>query len=288
MTKAIESGLPKQRIEEAAAIKQAKIDTGEEIIVGMNKFVSKDEEVEIELLEVDNSKVLKEQLERLELLKKERNQAEVEISLQKLTEAAQDGSGNLLALAVDAARKRASIGEISLAMEKAFGRYQANINAISGVYSSVAMQDPDFKKACELADTVAEREGRRPRILVAKVGQDGHDRGAKIIATSFADIGFDVDIGPLFQMPKEVVKQAIENDVHVIGISSLAAGHKTLIPEIVDLLKKENREDILVIAGGVIPPKDYQFLKDKGVKGIFGPGTKISAAAIEILNQIKH
>ena len=287
MAKAIESGLPKQKIEEAAAIKQAKIDTGEEVIVGVNKFVNTDIEGEIELLEVDNSKVLKEQLERLDQLKKERNQGDVDSSLDRIYEACKNNSGNLLELAVEAARKRATLGEISMAMEREFGRYKAQINAISGVYSSVAMEDKDFKRACLLCDEIAEQEGRRPRILVAKVGQDGHDRGAKIIATSFADIGFDVDIGPLFQLPKEVVKQAMENDVHVIGVSSLAAGHKTWIPDIIDLLIKEGRQDIMVIAGGVIPPKDHEFLKKKGVKGIFGPGTKISLAAIEILEGLK-
>jgi methylmalonyl-CoA mutase len=209
------------------------------------------------------------------------------LSLNKLTSCAEGNAGNLLDLAVDAARKRASLGEISNAMEKVFGRYQAKINAISGVYSSVAMEDEDFKRARALADEVAELEGRRPRILVAKVGQDGHDRGAKIIATSFADIGFDVDIGPLFQMPEEVVKQAIENDVHIVGVSSLAAGHKTLVPEIINLLKERGRSDILVIAGGVIPPNDHQFLLDAGVTGIFGPGTKISDAAAEILEKMK-
>ncbi len=288
MAKAIDSGLPKQRIEEAAAIRQAKIDMGEEVIVGMNRFIAKNDETHIDLLEVDNSKVLKEQFDRLHQLRRDRNEGEVNEAINNLTDAAQNGRGNLLDLAVDAARKRVSLGEISMAMEKAFGRYRARINAISGVYSSIAMEDKDFKKACALADEVAEQEGRRPRILVAKVGQDGHDRGAKIIATSFADIGFDVDIGPLFQMPEEVVKQAIENDVHIIGISSLAAGHKTLIPEIIELLKNEKRQDIMVIAGGVIPPKDHEFLLKKGVKGVFGPGTKIAEAALDILNQIKQ
>lgn len=286
MAKAIDSGLPKQRIEEAAAIRQARIDTEKEVIVGVNKFQVKND-TEIDLLEVDNTKVLKEQMDRLAQLRADRNEDEVKHALEAITRSAESGEGNLLELAVDASRKRASLGEISDAMEKTFGRYQARINSISGVYSSVAMQDPDFKKAMELCDEIAKQEGRRPRILVAKVGQDGHDRGAKVIATSFADIGFDVDIGPLFQMPSEVVKQAIENDVHVIGISSLAAGHKTLIPEIVELLKEQGREDIIVIAGGVIPPKDYDFLKERGVAGVFGPGTRISSAAIEVLNDLK-
>ena len=287
MAKAIESGLPKQRIEEAAALKQARIDTGKEIIVGVNKFKSRQSEMDMELLEVDNAAVRKEQVDRLNFLRNNRNEAETRLALDKLTHCAGNNSGNLLDLAVDAARKRASIGEISDAMEKAFGRYKAKINAISGVYSSIAMEDKDFMKARHLADEVAELEGRRPRILVAKVGQDGHDRGAKIIATSFADIGFDVDIGPLFQMPEEVVKQAIENDVHVIGVSSLAAGHKTLIPEIINLLKEKSRSDILVIAGGVIPPNDHPFLLAAGVTGVFGPGTKISDAASEILEKLK-
>jgi methylmalonyl-CoA mutase len=287
MAKAIESGLPKQRIEEAAALKQARIDTGKEIIVGVNQFKSLQPEMDMDLREVDNNAVRKEQVDRLNLLRGNRNEAETQLALDKLTRCARDNEGNLLDLAVDAARKRASIGEISDAMEKAFGRYKAKINAISGVYSSIAMEDKDFINARKLADEVAELEGRRPRILVAKVGQDGHDRGAKIIATSFADIGFDVDIGPLFQMPEEVVKQAIENDVHVIGVSSLAAGHKTLIPEIIRLLKEKRRSDILVIAGGVIPPNDHQFLLDAGVTGVFGPGTKISDAASEILGKLK-
>ena len=287
MAKAIESGLPKQRIEEAAALKQARIDTGKEIIIGVNKFESSQQEMEMDLLEIDNEAVRKEQIDRLNTLRRDRNEPETQLALDKLTKCAEGDSGNLLDLAVDAARKRASIGEISDAMEEVFGRYQAKINTISGVYSSIAMEDKDFKKARALADEVAELEGRRPRILVAKVGQDGHDRGAKIIATSFADIGFDVDIGPLFQMPEEVVKQAIENDVHIIGVSSLAAGHKTLVPEIINILREKAREDILVIAGGVIPPKDHQFLLDAGVTGIFGPGTKIPDAATEILEKMK-
>ena len=288
MTKAIESGLPKQRIEEAAAIRQANIDTGREKILGVNEQTVVDGGSEFELLEVDNSKVIREQKERLELLRRERNGKDVEEALVQLTRAASGDRGNLLELAIDAARKRASLGEISSALERAFGRYKAGINAISGVYSAVTKQDEDFIRACRMSDEVAAQEGRRPRILVAKVGQDGHDRGAKVIATSFADIGFDVDIGPLFLMPSEIVKQAIENDVHIIGISSLAAGHKSLIPEIIEGLKKAGRSDIMVIAGGVIPARDHKFLLDKGVKGIFGPGTKISLAAIKILEQLKR
>ena len=282
MAKAIESGLPKMRIEEAAARKQARIDAGKDIIVGVNRFQLEDEE-ELEILEVDNAKVRTSQIERLNKMKQERNEEVVQRSLKKLTEGAK-GDGNLLELAVECARNRASLGEISDAMEEVFGRYQATIRSISGVYSAEAMSDKDFEKARELADKFSEYEGRRPRIMVAKMGQDGHDRGAKVISTSFADIGFDVDIGPLFQTPEEAVKQAIENDVHILGVSSLAAGHKTLIPQVIDELKKQNRADIMVIAGGVIPPQDYEFLYKKGVMGVFGPGTKISAAAIDILN----
>ena len=292
MAKAIESGIPKMRIEEAAARKQARIDSGKDIIVGVNRY-QLDEEAELDILEVDNTKVRKQQIERLNKMKAERNEAEVLDALKLLTKAAfksMDESDNrfmeenLLALAVDCARKRASLGEISDAMEEAFGRYQATIRSISGVYSAEAMEDKDFEKARELVEKFAKLEGRRPRIMIAKMGQDGHDRGAKVISTSFADIGFDVDIGPLFQTPKEAVKQAIENDVHVLGVSSLAAGHKTLIPQVIKALKEQNREDIMVIAGGVIPQQDYDFLYDAGVLGIFGPGTKISSAAIDILN----
>ena len=282
MAKAIESGLPKMRIEEAAARKQARIDAGKDIIVGVNRFQLEDEE-ELEILEVDNAKVRTSQIERLNKMTQERNEEVVQRSLKKLAEGAK-GDGNLLELAVECARNRASLGEISDAMEEVFGRYQATIRSISGVYSAEAMSDKDFEKARELADKFSEYEGRRPRIMVAKMGQDGHDRGAKVISTSFADIGFDVDIGPLFQTPEEAVKQAIENDVHILGVSSLAAGHKTLIPQVIDELKKQNRADIMVIAGGVIPPQDYEFLYKKGVMGVFGPGTKISAAAIDILN----
>ena len=282
MTKAIEKGIPKLRIEEAAAIKQAKIDSGQEIIVGVNNY-QLDHEDPLHILEVDNNAVRNAQVERLQQIKASRNEAKVKQVLANLTECAQSGDGNLLDLAVQAARERATLGEISDALEKVFGRYKATINSITGVYSREIKEDETFKKAVELADKFAELEGRRPRIMVAKMGQDGHDRGAKVVATSFADLGFDVDIGPLFQTPKEAAKQAVENDVHVLGVSSLAAGHKTLVPQVLEELKKYGREDIMVIAGGVIPPQDYQFLFDAGVVGVFGPGTKIAKAAIDIL-----
>lgn len=283
MAKAIETGVPKMRIEEAAARKQARIDSNQDIIVGVNRF-ELEKETEIDILEVDNTKVRLSQIERLNHMKANRDQASVHNALETLAKAAASGQGNLLELAVDCARKRASLGEITDAMEKTFGRYQATIRSISGVYSSEAMQDKDFEKAKQLANDFAELEGRRPRIMIAKMGQDGHDRGAKIIATSFADIGFDVDIGPLFQTPEEAAKQAVENDVHVLGVSSLTAGHKTLVPQVIEELKNQKREDIMVIAGGVIPKQDYDFLYDAGVFGVFGPGTKISKAAIEILD----
>ena len=283
MAKAIETGIPKMRIEEAAARKQAKIDSGKDIIVGVNRYVLEKED-KLDILDVDNDKVRLSQIERINKLKAERNTQEVELALDNLAQIAQSGNGNLLEAAIDCARKRATLGEISSAMEKTFGRYQATIRSISGVYSSEAMQDKEFEKARELADKFAELEGRRPRIMIAKMGQDGHDRGAKVIATSFADIGFDVDIGPLFQTPAEAAKQAIENDVHILGVSSLAAGHKTLVPQVIAELKKYGREDIMVVAGGVIPQQDYDFLYDAGVFGVFGPGTKISKAAINILD----
>lgn len=285
MAKAIETGLPKMRIEEAAARKQARIDAGKDVILGVNKY-RPEEEKEIELLEVDNTAVLKSQLARLDKLKKERNQAEVDEALAAITKAAESGEGNLLDLAVKAARVRASLGEISQAMEQVFGRHKATIRAVSGVYAGEVSDDENFKQALALADQFAELEGRRPRILVAKMGQDGHDRGAKVIATSFADLGFDVDIGSLFQTPAEVARQAIENDVHIVGVSSLAAGHKTLVPALIEELKKYDRNDIMVIAGGVIPPKDYDFLYQAGVSGVFGPGTVISIAAQKILNEL--
>tara|TARA_B110000259_G_scaffold105782_1_gene121333 strand:+ start:306 stop:2435 length:2130 start_codon:yes stop_codon:yes gene_type:complete len=285
MAKAIETGVPKMRIEESAARKQAKIDSGTDVIVGVNAYQT-DEESDIDTLDIDNTKVRTEQLERLHKLKAERDNTKVKQYLTELTESAKNGKRNLLEIAVNAARERATLGEISDAMEEVFGRYKATIRTISGVYSSESMKDNDFKKALEFADKFAELEGRRPRIMIAKMGQDGHDRGAKVISTSFADIGFDVDIGPLFQTPKEAAKQAIENDVHVLGVSSLAAGHKTLVPQVIQELKELGREDIMVIAGGVIPKKDYDYLFDAGVSGIFGPGTKIATAAIDILEKL--
>lgn len=283
MAKAIETGLPKMRIEEAAAKKQARIDSGQDTIVGINKY-RLDKEDPIDILEVDNTKVRKAQIERLEKLRSERNEDEVQNALDHITDVAETGDGNLLAAAVEAARKRATLGEISDAMEKEFGRYKATVRSISGVYSSEIDKDDNFKKAQELADEFAELEGRRPRIMVTKMGQDGHDRGAKVISTSFADLGFDVDIGPLFQTPEEAARQAVENDVHILGVSSLAGGHKTLVPKVIEELQNLGRDDIMVIVGGVIPQQDYEFLYDKGVVGIFGPGTVISEAAQQILN----
>jgi methylmalonyl-CoA mutase len=282
MTKAIEKGIPKMRIEEAAAIKQAKIDSGKDVIVGVNKFRLKEEDP-LYILEVDNEAVRKSQIERLQKLKSERNKVDVQKSLEALTDAAKNQTENLLALAVKAAKNRATLGEISDALEIVFGRHKAIHKTISGVYSKEIKDDSLFKKAAELADKFAELEGRRPRIMIAKLGQDGHDRGAKVVATGYADLGFDVDIGPLFQTPQEATKQAVENDVHILGISSLAAGHKTLVPQVIAELKKYGREDIMVIVGGVIPTQDYQFLFDAGAVGVFGPGTKIAQAAIDLL-----
>jgi len=305
MTKAIEAGIPKIRIEEAAARKQARIDSGQDIIVGVNKY-RLEEEDPISTLEVDNQTVRNSQIERLNTIKAERNSEKVKATLSKLTEAAkyslnsihrdsEEGQQieskdphmregyNLLALAVEAARERATLGEISDALEVEFGRYKAQIKSFSGVYSKEIKDDKSFKKAQELADTFAEQDGRRPRIMIAKMGQDGHDRGAKVVATGYADVGFDVDIGPLFQTPKEAAKQAVENDVHILGVSSLAAGHKTLVPQVIDALKGYGRDDIMVVVGGVIPKQDYQYLFDAGAIAVFGPGTKISDAAIKIL-----
>jgi methylmalonyl-CoA mutase len=282
MAKAIETGVPKMRIEEAAARKQARLDAAKDVLVGVNQYRLEKEDP-IEILEVDNTRVRESQIKRLEELRANRNEAEVQEALEILAKIAANGKGNILESAVECARKRASLGEISMALEKTYGRYQATIRSISGVYSSEAMEDKDFEKARELANQFSELEGRRPRIMVAKMGQDGHDRGAKVIATSFADIGFDVDIGPLFQTPKEAAKQAVENDVHIVGVSSLAAGHKTLVPQIIAELEAAGRGDIMVVAGGVIPQQDYKFLYDAGVFGVFGPGTKISKAAIDIL-----
>jgi methylmalonyl-CoA mutase len=282
MAKAIESGIPKMRIEEAAARAQAKIDSGAQTIVGTNRYRLEKEEP-IEILEVDNTAVRDAQIKRLAKLRAERNETECQAALDALTECARTGKGNLLELAVVAASKRASLGEISYACEKIAGRYKAVIRSISGVYSSEYKSDKDLNEAKILAARFAEKEGRQPRIMIAKMGQDGHDRGAKVVATGYADIGFDVDIGPLFQTPAEAAKQAVENDVHVLGISSLAGGHKTLVPQVIKELKKLGREDILVIAGGVIPAQDYQLMYDAGVAAIFGPGTSVSKAARQIL-----
>ncbi|WP_452219658.1 methylmalonyl-CoA mutase [Lacinutrix salivirga] len=282
MTKAIEAGIPKIRIEEAAARKQARIDSSQDIIVGVNKYVL-EEEAAISTLEVDNQTVRNQQIESLNKIKAERNTKQVIQALANLTEAAKTGENNLLALAVIAARERATLGEISDALEAEFGRYKAQIKSFSGVYSKEIKNDTSFAKAKQLADQFAEQDGRRPRIMIAKMGQDGHDRGAKVVATGYADVGFDVDIGPLFQTPQEAAKQAVENDVHILGVSSLAAGHKTLVPQVIQELKNYGREDIMVIVGGVIPKQDYQYLFDAGAVAVFGPGTKISDAAITIL-----
>jgi methylmalonyl-CoA mutase len=282
MAKAIETGIPKMRIEEAAARKQARIDSHKDTIVGVNKYRLEKEEP-IETLEVDNTAVREAQIKRLKMLKENRDEKAVQQSLEAITKACEAGEGNLLELAVDAAQKRASLGEISYACEKVFGRYKAVIRSISGVYSSESRGDASFQKACELADTFAGLEGRRPRVMVAKMGQDGHDRGEKVVATGFADIGFDVDVGPLFQTPEETARQAVENDVHIVGVSSLAAGHKTLVPQLIEELKKQGREDIMVIVGGVIPPQDYDFLYKAGTVAIFGPGTVISDAGTKLL-----
>ena len=285
MTRAIENGIPKLRIEEAAAAKQARIDSGQDVIVGMNRFLTQ-EQPDFKILEVDNAAVRMEQVGRLNQLKKDRNAQKVAAALGALTICAQQGKGNLLELAIVAARERATLGEISSALEKTFGRHVATMRTISGVYSSQMTNTAAIEKVRKLSDHFAEKQGRRPRILVAKMGQDGHDRGAKIIATGFADLGFDVDIGPLFQTPEEVAKQAIENDVHVVGISSLAGGHKTLLPELIETLKKIGRPDILVVAGGVIPQQDHNFLLKAGVTGIFGPGTPVTAAAEAVLGKL--
>ncbi len=296
MTKAIEAGIPKLRIEEAAARKQARIDSGQDIIVGVNKY-RLDKEDPLHILDVDNQMVRRQQLEQLERIKATRDTEMVKACLAKLTECARtsldnttdshlrgnDGDNNLLSLAVEAARNRATLGEISDALETVFGRYKAQIRSFSGVYSKEIKNDESFEKAKQLADAFAKKEGRRPRIMIAKMGQDGHDRGAKVVATGYADVGFDVDIGPLFQTPQEAAKQAVENDVHILGVSSLAAGHKTLVPQVIEELKNYGREDIMVIVGGVIPAQDYQFLFDAGAVAVFGPGTKISEAAISIL-----
>ncbi|OXB00112.1 methylmalonyl-CoA mutase [Flavobacterium pectinovorum] len=282
MTKAIEAGIPKLRIEEAAARKQARIDSGQDIIVGVNQYRLEKEDP-LHILDVDNQMVRKQQIDRLEEIKSKRNTEEVNKSLEKLILCAKTKEGNLLEIAVEAARNRATLGEISDALETVFGRFKAQIKSFSGVYSAAIKNDENFEKAKQLANAFAKQEGRRPRIMIAKMGQDGHDRGAKVVATGYADVGFDVDIGPLFQTPAEAAKQAVENDVHILGVSSLAAGHKTLVPQVIEELKKHGREDIMVIVGGVIPAQDYQYLFDAGAVAIFGPGTKISEAAIKIL-----
>ena len=283
MTKAIEQGIPKLRIEEASARKQARIDSGQDSIIGVNKYKLEKEDP-LHILDVDNQMVRKQQMEQLVYLKANRDNAKVNTCLQKLTDNASSGNENLLTLAIEAARERATLGEISDALEKVFGRYKAQIKTFSGVYSKEIKNDEKFEIAKKLANDFAKSEGRRPRIMIAKMGQDGHDRGAKVVATGYADVGFDVDIGLLFQTPAEAAKQAVENDVHILGVSSLAAGHKTLVPQVIDELKKYGRQDIMVIVGGVIPKQDYQFLFDAGAVAVFGPGTKISEAAITILN----
>ena len=287
MTKAIEAGIPKLRIEEAAAKKQARIDSGADIIVGVNAFKT-EQSTEIDILEVQGAEVLKQQLEGLQALKKNRDDQAVAAALDALSQCAKSGQGNLLAMAVEAAKVRATLGEISLALEQHWGRYVAKTQTISGVYSNEMKKNEDFEAARAASDAFAKKFGRRPRIMVAKMGQDGHDRGAKVVATSFADLGFDVDMGPLFQTPKEAARQAIENDVHILGISSLAAGHKALVPAVMDELKALGREDIMIIVGGVIPAQDYDFLYERGVAGIFGPGTPIAKAATSILELLMN
>lgn len=282
MAKAVESGIPKLRIEEAAARKQGRIDSGRDTIVGVNKYRLEKEDP-LEILEVDNTAVRKQQVARLQQLRASRNQDAVSKALEAITDSARTGKGNLLALSVEAAKHRATLGEISDAIENVSGRYKAVIRTISGVYSSESQGDPDFSEAKKLVEQFAAKSGRQPRIMIAKMGQDGHDRGAKVVATGYADLGFDVDMGPLFQTPAEAAKQAVENDVHVVGVSSLAAGHKTLAPALIEELKKLGREDIMVIAGGVIPAQDYQYLYDAGVVAIFGPGTSVAKAGRQII-----
>ena len=282
MAKAIETGLPKMRIEEAAARTQARIDSGVQTIVGTNKY-RLDHEDPIDILEVDNTAVRNQQIARLKQLRANRNEADVQKALDAITKCVETGQGNLLALAVEAAKVRASLGEISYACEKVVGRYKAVIRTISGVYSSESKKDADFERACQLTAEFAKKEGRQPRIMIAKMGQDGHDRGAKVVATGYADCGFDVDMGPLFQTPAESAREAVENDVHILGVSSLAAGHKTLVPQVIEELKKLGREDILVIVGGVIPAQDYDFLYKAGAAAIFGPGTSVAKAACQIM-----
>ena len=287
MAKAIESGIPKLRIEEAAARKQARIDSGNDTIVGTNKYRLEKEDP-IEILDVDNTKVRESQIKRLQALRASRDEAKVKESLAAITEAVKNNSGNLLELAVEAAKNRATLGEISDACEVIVGRYKAVIRMNTGVYSSEVKNDSDFEKAKAMVAEFAKKDGRQPRIMIAKLGQDGHDRGAKVVATGYADCGFDVDMGPLFQTPEEAAKQAVENDVHIVGVSSLAAGHKTLVPQIVAELKKLGREDILVVVGGVIPAQDYDALYQAGAAAIFGPGTPIAFAAIKMLELLNE
>jgi methylmalonyl-CoA mutase len=285
MTKAIEAGIPKMRIEEAAARKQAKIDSGEEFIIGVNSFRSSLKQEAIEILDIDNTEVRRKQIERLESIKKNRNSEAVEQILNEIRESAKTGKGTLLALCIEAARRRVTLGEMSDAMEESFGRYKANIKTISGVYAMNAGKNEYFEKALKLTQKFEEEEGRRPRLMVAKMGQDGHDRGAKVVATAFADMGFDVDVAPLFQTPEEVAKQAVENDIHILGVSSLAAGHKTLVPQVVEELKKLGADDITIVVGGVIPQQDYEFLYANGADFIFGPGTNLPKCAVDILEK---
>ncbi|MBN9311586.1 MAG: methylmalonyl-CoA mutase [Chryseobacterium sp. 39-10] len=285
MTKAIEAGIPKMRIEEAAAKKQAKIDSGEEFIIGVNSFKSKQKQMELEILDIDNTEVRRKQIERLNTIKQQRDPQKVEEIIEKLKESAKTGKGNLLEICIEAARRRVTLGEMSDAMEESFDRYKANIRTIQGVYAMNASKNEYFEKAVGLTQKFDEQEGRRPRIMVAKMGQDGHDRGAKVVATAFADMGFDVDVAPLFQTPEEVAKQAVENDIHILGVSSLAAGHKTLVPQVVDELKKLGVDDITIVVGGVIPQQDYEFLYANGADFIFGPGTNLPKSACEILEK---
>ncbi len=285
MTKAIEAGIPKMRIEEAAARKQAKIDSGEEFIIGVNSFKSDLKQDQIEILDIDNTEVRRKQIERLESIKLNRNTEAVNHILDEIRESAKTGKGNLLALCIEAARRRVTLGEMSDAMEESFGRYKANIRTISGVYAMNAGKNEYFEKALNLTQKFEEEEGRRPRLMVAKMGQDGHDRGAKVVATAFADMGFDVDVAPLFQTPEEVAKQAVENDIHILGVSSLAAGHKTLVPQVVEELKKLGADDITIVVGGVIPQQDYEFLYANGADFIFGPGTNLPKCAVDILEK---
>ena len=286
MTKAIEAGIPKMRIEEAAAKKQAKIDSGEEFIIGVNSFKSTQKQMELDILDIDNSEVRRKQIERLNQIKAERNAEKVIEIIEKLKDSAKTGTGNLLEICIEAARRRVTLGEMSDAMEESFGRYKANIRTIQGVYAMNAGKNEYFEKAVALTQKFEDQEGRRPRIMVAKMGQDGHDRGAKVVATAFADMGFDVDVAPLFQTPAEVAKQAVENDIHILGVSSLAAGHKTLVPQVVEELKKLGADDITIVVGGVIPQQDYDFLYENGADHIFGPGTNLPKSACEILKKM--